>query len=59
SVEWLKTEMLAIWKPFLTGCFSLAIISSFLGFIGVRLLWRLSIIRYLENKKLRQKLKKD
>lgn len=51
TMDWLKTEMLIIWKPFLTGCISLAVISSLLGFVSIRLLWRLAIVRYLDRKK--------
>lgn len=55
SYEWLETEMLAIWKPFLMGCFTLAVISSTLGFISIRLLWRLSITNYLKQKRKKNK----
>lgn len=54
SMDWLMNEMLAIWKPFLTGCFSLSVISALIGFFSIRLLWRLHIIRYIKQK--RQKL---
>ena len=54
STDWLLNEMLAIWQPFLTGCFTLAVVSSIIGFFGMRLLWRLHIIRYLKQK--RQKI---
>lgn len=55
SMEWLKTEMLAIWKPFLMGCLTMAIFSSALGFAGMRIMWRLSIVRYIQQKKLGRK----
>ncbi|MCW8855163.1 MAG: DUF2062 domain-containing protein [Gammaproteobacteria bacterium] len=51
TMDWLKTEMLIIWKPFLTGCLTLAIVSSALGFTSIRLLWRLAVLRYLDKKK--------
>lgn len=61
SMEWLSSEMSAIWKPFLLGCFTLAVFSSAAGFAGMRLLWRLHIINYLKQKRLRflQKHKKS
>lgn len=59
SMEWLKTEMLAIWKPFLTGCLTLAVISSVLGFISMRLIWRLHILRYIQQKKLARQQRKS
>jgi len=51
SIDWLMNEMLAIWQPFLAGCFTLAVISSVIGFFSMRLLWRLHIIRYLKQKR--------
>lgn len=53
SMEWLGNEMLIIWKPFLVGCLLLAVVSSVSGFISIRLLWRLHIINYLKQKRLR------
>ena len=57
SIEWLMNEMLIIWKPFLTGCFTLAVASAVIGFFTIRLLWRLHIIRYIKQKRLNRKLK--
>lgn len=57
TTEWLMNEMLAIWQPFLTGCFTLSVISAFVGFAGMRLLWRLHIVRYLQEKRARFKAK--
>ena len=55
SFEWLQTELLAIWKPFLIGCFTLAVISSALGFIAIRLSWRYSVATYkLKKRKIRK-----
>lgn len=51
SLQWLMTEMVIIWKPFLLGCFVFACISALLGFFGSRLLWRLHILRYIKQKK--------
>lgn len=51
SFEWLKTEMLMIWKPFLVGCFTLAVVSSALGFAAIRLAWRISVVNYLNKKR--------
>ena len=54
SFEWLETEMLAIWQPFLTGCFTLAILCSVIGFTSIRLAWRLSVVNYLKAKRERR-----
>ena len=59
STDWLLNEMLAIWKPFLSGCLTLAVISGGLGFLSMRLLWRLHIIRYLKQKREKRRLKKQ
>ncbi|VAW70187.1 FIG01199889: hypothetical protein, partial [hydrothermal vent metagenome] len=51
SFEWIEQQMSAIWQPFLLGCFSLGLFSATSGFITIRLLWRLHIVRYIKNKK--------
>lgn len=58
STEWLMSEMLVIWKPFLTGCFTLATLSAAAGFFSMRLLWRLHIVNYIQKKRLLRKLLK-
>lgn len=45
STTWLLSELHLIWKPFLAGCFSLAVISSLLGYISIGLAWRYSILK--------------
>lgn len=55
TMEWLKTEMLSNWKPFLTGCLTLAVISSVLGFACIRILWRMRIVSYHRKKNIKQK----
>lgn len=53
SVEWLLHGMAAIWKPFLTGCLCLGIISSVLGYFGINLIWRYSVLKKRENIRLK------
>jgi uncharacterized protein len=53
SFHWLGNELLFIWQPFLLGCFIVGAISSFLGFAGVRLLWRYQIAKQLRYRKTR------
>lgn len=55
SWEWLRTDMLRIWRPFLLGCFILASGSALLGYVGMRLFWRIHVIRRLERKRRRAK----
>lgn len=45
SFEWLMNEMLVIWKPFLTGCLVLGIISSLAGYFGISWIWRYSVVK--------------
>ncbi|TNF37447.1 MAG: DUF2062 domain-containing protein [Gammaproteobacteria bacterium] len=54
SVQWLMNEMLLIWKPFLTGCFTLAVVSALAGYFVMRMLWRLHIVRYIQQKSLKR-----
>ncbi|MDH5572399.1 MAG: DUF2062 domain-containing protein [Gammaproteobacteria bacterium] len=53
SMEWLATELFAIWQPFLLGCFVVGAVSGLLGFFGIRLLWRLHIVSHLKQRSLR------
>ncbi|MAZ44832.1 MAG: flagellar biosynthesis protein FlhF [Legionellales bacterium] len=57
SWEWLVTGMLAIWKPFLLGCFVCGVISSVFGYIFIQALWRLSV-RYQWQQRLAHRRQK-
>jgi len=39
SMEWLMSELSVIWKPFLTGCLVLAIVSSAAGYFSMNYIW--------------------
>lgn len=52
--EWLGTELAAIWEPFLLGCFICGLVSGLLGYIGMRLIWRLHVIHQWEARKKRR-----
>lgn len=51
SFEWLADGMLAIWEPFLFGCFILGMFFSITGYITIRLLWRWSVVKRWQEKK--------
>ena len=51
SFTWLANGLLAIWQPFLLGCAIMAVSSSLLGYIAIRLLWRWNIVRRWEQRK--------
>ena len=53
SMEWLSTELVAIWQPFLLGCFTVSTVSGLIGFVSVRLLWRLHLVRHIKERRLR------
>jgi uncharacterized protein (DUF2062 family) len=57
SWEWISTELVRIWKPFLFGSFLVASTSAVIGFFGIRALWRWHVIRDWEKRKERRKLK--
>lgn len=56
SFDWLLNELAAIWKPFLVGCFTLAISSALIAYLSIHTLWRYSVLkrrskrRYLTKK---------
>ena len=58
SMEWLSTELIAIWQPFLLGCFVVGAVCGLLGFVSIRLLWRLHIIRHIKERRMRLHNKK-
>jgi uncharacterized protein (DUF2062 family) len=50
TIDWLLHELEVIWQPFLIGCFTVASISSLLGYLAVDGFWRYDV-----NKRRRQK----
>ena len=45
TMDWLFHELAAIWKPFLVGCFTLASISSLIGYLSIQGVWRFAVLR--------------
>lgn len=45
SVEWITAKIAQIWLPLTIGSLLFAVVSSLLGFLSVRLLWRLAMVR--------------
>ncbi len=54
STAWLLNELHFIWKPFLTGCFTVAVVSAVLGYISIQIVWRYSIIQRQNKRRLRK-----
>ena len=58
SFEWLFTELRERWHPFLVGCLFMGSLSGLIGYAGVRILWRMHVISFWKNRKLRKAQKK-
>ena len=44
SRDWFVNELQAVWEPFLLGCFVLGLISSIVGHVAVRIIWRIHVM---------------
>lgn len=54
SYEWLANELGAIWEPFLLGCFVAGGVSALLGYLTIRGLWRLHLVKHYKARKQRR-----
>ncbi len=45
SWEWISVSLANIWQPFLLGCLIAGILSSLLGYFGMRGFWRYAMIK--------------
>lgn len=52
--QWFTDKLIHIWEPLLLGCFILGSLSAAAGYIAVRLIWRLSLVRKWELRRNRQ-----
>ena len=50
TFDWLLNELSSSWKPFLVGCFTLASISSLIGYFVIDGFWRYSVVRKRSKK---------
>ena len=50
TFDWLLNELSAIWRPFLVGCFTMASISSLLGYLSIQGVWRYIVLRRRASK---------
>ena len=57
TLQWFEQTFAEIWQPLLLGCLTLGIVSSLCGYLVVRLLWRLTIIRKWEERKRQLRIK--
>lgn len=54
SYDWLMEELIAIWQPFLLGCFVTGLVAAAIGYATVRIMWRLHLIQHIKQRRLRQ-----
>ena len=58
SWAWLGSELEAIWQPFLLGCTISGLFFGLLGFVSIRLLWRLHIVSAIKDRR-KKRLKRS
>lgn len=51
SIEWFKESMEHIWQPLYLGSVFVGIVAGLLGYVSIRLLWRLHLIKHLKRRK--------
>lgn len=57
TMEWITQSLGTHWQPFLLGCFVMAVISSLLGFVILRGVWRIKVIQSWKERKTRHQRK--
>ncbi len=55
SIDWLRNELSSSWKPFLTGCFTVASICSLLGYLIINLVWRFMVLSRRSSSRFRKR----
>ncbi len=56
--QWLETVFLTIWQPLLLGSVVAAVISSVIGYFGIRLFWRIHAVSRWKERQQKRRLKK-
>ena len=51
SWEWITTELIRVWKPFLLGSLLVGAVCAATGYFGMHALWRWHVIREWERRK--------
>ena len=47
-------ETMPLWQPFLLGCLVMSCVSSIIGYTMVKVLWRIHILSYLKQRRIRR-----
>lgn len=50
TFNWLINELSSSWKPFLVGCFTLASVSSLIGYFAIDGIWRYTVLNRRSTK---------
>jgi len=58
SITWLIESVATIGPPFILGCVILGALSSIVGYAGIRILWRLSVINEIKQRQARRQQNK-
>ena len=58
SMEWLNQSLHMIWQPFLLGCLVVGVISSVVGMMIIRGLWRLKVVQDWNERKAKRAAKR-
>ncbi len=53
SWEFILHQMNTIGPPFLLGCLICGVLSAIIGFFGIKALWRYSVVRSWQKRKIR------
>ena len=54
SWQWLSESLMYIWQPFLFGCFIAGVFFSGIGYFGMRLFWRILVIKKWQRRNLQK-----
>lgn len=58
TLEWFTDKLIHIWEPLLLGSMILGSLSALAGYIAIRLIWRMALVRkWDERRRRRQKLR--
>lgn len=57
SIDWVMTELNAIWKPLFAGSMTAGLVCGLIGYFGIHIAWRMHVISNWKKRKInRQKL---
>jgi len=59
SLQWLTDSISTIGPPFLLGCVIFGALSSIVGYGAIRLLWRISVIKELNQRRKKRQQRED